>query len=371
MTCLEIEFLAVGDQSRPGDAIVVRYGDPSAYDLMVVDGGIADTGERLVEHLSRFYPNSPVRHAVLTHSDADHASGLRTLLQRWRVDNLWLHMPWLLAEESRRLGLFSDKRWTADGLRNQIKREYDVIDEIVKAALAQQTNLHYPFAGSRIGPFLVLSPTMDAYVRLLPQFDKTPGADRHALESDNWWLGKASVFDRIIREAVATVREWIWDAWDNEQLRDGGQTSASNESSVVLYGAVGNHKALLTGDAGQNALRWAADYADLHGLPLRDFEVVQIPHHGSRSNVGPTILNRLIGPILPPDTPPRFCAYASAPRDDATHPRKMVLNAFIRRGASVYVTQGENKVYFGGFPLRPGYVFVPGVEFSSRVEAYS
>ena len=34
MNC-EIEFLPVGDGSKAGDAIVVRYGEADAYELMV------------------------------------------------------------------------------------------------------------------------------------------------------------------------------------------------------------------------------------------------------------------------------------------------------------------------------------------------
>ena len=41
------------------------------------------------------------------------------------------------------------------------------------------------------------------------------------------------------------------------------------------------------GDAGINALWWATNYAKAQGFVLRDFKFVQIPHHGSRRNVGP------------------------------------------------------------------------------------
>jgi hypothetical protein len=49
MKC-EIEFLAVGDGQKAGDAIVVRYGDALAYELMLIDGGHAETGEEVVAH---------------------------------------------------------------------------------------------------------------------------------------------------------------------------------------------------------------------------------------------------------------------------------------------------------------------------------
>jgi len=145
---------------------------------------------------------------------------------------------------------------------------------------------------------------------------------------------------------------------------------ASNESSLVLYGAFDKGRILLTGDAGINALTWAADQADATGLPLQDFSFVQIPHHGSRRNVGPTILNRLLGPILQQGSDTKFAAFVSAPKDDEKHPRKIVLNAFMRRGGRVIITQGSNKVHWGGFPARDGYTTAAAAEFSTQVEEY-
>ena len=88
------------------------------------------------------------------------------------------------------------------------------------------------------------------------------------------------------------------------RLRSGGVTSASNESSVVLYAdCEGSGRVLLTGNAGVWGLNMAASCAEQSGLLLQDFKFVQIPHHGSRRNVGPTILNRLLGRIRPADEP--------------------------------------------------------------------
>jgi beta-lactamase superfamily II metal-dependent hydrolase len=97
MNC-EIEFLPVGDASKAGDAIVVRYGTVNSYELMIVDGGNLDSSKLLVEHVRQeFGYNKLISHVVLTHSDADHASGLREVLRELPVANLWLHIPWFLA----------------------------------------------------------------------------------------------------------------------------------------------------------------------------------------------------------------------------------------------------------------------------------
>ncbi|SFI50798.1 ComEC/Rec2 family competence protein [Methylobacterium brachiatum] len=369
MKC-EIEFLAVGDAAKAGDAIVVRYGEPDAFGLMLVDGGHAATGDRIVRHLRRNFTSRVfLEHVVLTHSDGDHASGLRTVLREVPVRNLWLHVPWLLAEQSRHL--FLDKRFSEEGLRKKLLAEYDIVAEILDLAAEAGCKLHFPFAGERIGPFTVLSPSLEAYRYLLPQFDRTPAADQVAIEQAGMWIGKRTALDRVLEAARAKVHSWTTERWDAERLRNGGLTSASNESSVVLYGSFEKGPVLLTGDAGINGLTWAADAADALGLPLRRFRFVQIPHHGSRRNVGPDILDRLLGPKLAEGSAPRFSAYVSAPAEDADHPRRIVLNAFKRRGGKIIATQGKDKCHNAGFPGRAGYGPSEEMPFFTRVEEYT
>jgi glyoxylase-like metal-dependent hydrolase (beta-lactamase superfamily II) len=133
MNC-EIEFMPVGESSRAGDAIVVRYGELHDYKIMLIDGGTSATGEEIVLHLRKFFgADVEIEHMVLTHSDGDHASGLREVLKAIPVKNVWMHVPWLLAREV--VHLFSDKRWTADGLERNIKEKYDILAEIVDLAL--------------------------------------------------------------------------------------------------------------------------------------------------------------------------------------------------------------------------------------------
>jgi len=322
----EVEFLPVGDGTRPGDAIVIRYGSDEAFRLMIVDGGTLEVGKQVVEHVRQhFGADTVVSHVVVTHADADHASGIREVLTGLKVERLWVHMPWNSASAA--LPYFASKEWTAATLANELIASYDILRDIVSIAIDRSVTIAEPFAGAEIGPFTVLSPAREIYAWLLPQFDKTPDADRTAIERDGIWIGKApGILARLFERAAATVQKWFIESWSNERLKDGGCTSASNESSVVLYGDFRpSRPILLTGDAGIVALTLAAAFAEGRGLPLGNFQFVQIPHHGSIRNVGPTVLNRLVGPVLPEgiSTSP-FSAFVSAPKDDATHPRQMV-----------------------------------------------
>jgi hypothetical protein len=53
---IEIDFLAVGDASKSGDAIAVRFGNlvgkREEQTVITIDGGTIESGEDLVEHVT-------------------------------------------------------------------------------------------------------------------------------------------------------------------------------------------------------------------------------------------------------------------------------------------------------------------------------
>ncbi len=55
----EVDFLAVGKESQSGDAIALRYGDfadRDSYRIVVIDGGVKETGTELVDHIKMDCP---------------------------------------------------------------------------------------------------------------------------------------------------------------------------------------------------------------------------------------------------------------------------------------------------------------------------
>ena len=359
----EIEFLAVGEGSRAGDCILIRYGHPQAPRVMVIDGGTQDSGDALVELLQGLSGEAvPVVHDLLvSHPDADHASGALTILEATAVERVHVQVPWAHAPEVQRL--VDDGRRTVQGIADRLREDCPFVADIVAEAQRRRLPIFEPFQGSSVGPFTVLSPPRAVYPRLLLEMlDIEPAAARQATLAE----ALAKTMGGLMTAAARVAEAWGW-----ETLRDGGVTSARNEISTVLYGDFGSDgRVLLTADAGLRGLGAAADYAKTYGLPLRDFRLVQVPHHGSRRNVGPSILDRLVGPRLPEGTPARFTAVVSAPKDDEKHPRKVVVNAFRRRGAEVLATQGANTLHRSGFPLRPGYGPAIPLPFYPTVEDY-
>lgn len=367
----EIEFHPVGEGSKAGDAITVRYGVPGQYRVIVIDGGTEESGQIVVNHIRTVYgEDTVVSDVISTHPDTDHCSGLRTILRELPVERLWIHGLW--AHAGIMLPFFADKRWTEAGLATAIRKEYPIVEELINLAREKDVEIFEPFAGAVIGPFTVLSPTRAIYEQLVPQFRKTPDCDTEALRLQNILIGdgQKNKIVALLKSMMEAATNWIPESWTGERLQEGAVTAAENESSTVLYGNFDGTGVVLTADAGVIALYWAVENAAALGMDILQAKLVQVPHHGSRSNVTPSTLNRLLGPILPANSPERKLAVVSAPKDDAKHPRKMVLNAFKRRGVGVHGTQGVRFRYHVNMPTRPEERVAQPFDFFDRVEAY-
>lgn len=345
---LEIDFLQVGDGERSGDAIALRYGNLLAgYEVMVIDGGNKASGEALVHHIVDVYGTTTVSHVLNTHPDGDHSSGLTEVLQYLDVKRLWMHRPW--AYSAGLLDHFRDPRFTASGLEARLREALDAAHELEEMAVARRIPISEPFQGAAIGPFIVLSPERNWYLsELVPNFERTPDARRPM----------PALVGAPLR-AAAEAAAWLAESLNFETLGEDGETSAQNESSVVLYGDFGGSGVLFTGDAGRLALTRAIAYAGTLGISLRGLNCVQIPHHGSRRNVSPSVLNNIIAQI----------ALVSVAPKSTTHPRRQVTNAFKRRGARVFRTNGSFLNYTINWPRRTGVYDAPEIPFYDRVEA--
>ena len=285
----EIEFLRVGDGASSGDAILIHWWDGQVWHIGIVDGGYEETGWDIVEHIHRWYSERPIIDFVASsHPDNDHMSGLRVVLSELPVRELWMHVPW--AHADRILHLFRSRRWTEDGLIRELRRQYNYVVELVDLANNQKTKIRLPFQGQKIGPFTVLSPTIDMYEGLLPQFRDTPRPDQDLLQTLGHWQ------QGIGRRVSKGITKDIPEAWHKETLRGEGITSAENESCVVLLGNLGAGNIFLTADAGLRALGEAVHYAYGQGISLHPLWLFQVPHHGSRNNISPQMLDYIIGP---------------------------------------------------------------------------
>ena len=359
----EIDFLPVGEESQSGDAIALRFGDLSGSRtdqfVAVVDGGFESTGEAVVQHVRKYYGTEWVNLVVSTHPDADHTGGLEVVLKELSPECLWMHRPWEHTDDIARM--FRAGRVTDRSVRESLRRALDNARSLQSVAESLGIPIEEPFTGARKdfggGGLLVVGPSEEYYESLLPDFRGTP-------EPKVAGVG-------LLRRAVEAAAEFVSKIPESlglETLDDAGETSAENNSSSILLIQSDGHSLLLTADAGIPALTEVADILEPAELDLEKLKFIQVPHHGSKRNVGPTILNRLVGGKLKKDEH-RKTAYVSAAKKGAPkHPAKKVTNAFRRRGAPVYATQGRSIVFRHDFPHRDGWSPVEPLELFTEVE---
>lgn len=364
---IEIDFLAVGDAAKSGDAIAVRlgnlHGDRQEQTVITIDGGTIESGNRLVDHVKKHFATTHVDYAFLTHPDADHASGMREVLDSLSVGTVVMHRPW---EHSHVIhDLFDDGRTSPTSISERSKENLAAAHEVEQAAIAKGITIIEPFAGIATpdGTIRVLGPTKEYYQQLLAQFDFMPDLKEETEKS-------LSLLEAALN-AASKIGKWVAEKWDDELLLEPAPnaTSPENNSSMILLLTVDGKHHLFTGDAGVPAVSLALDYAATIPIDWSQLSFLQQQHHGSKRNVGPAILNRLLGNPRPLGSIPDKNAFISAAtKGEPKHPSKRVVNALLRRGVRPLVTAGVDKLHYKNAPQRAGYVNAEPLTFYSQVE---
>jgi beta-lactamase superfamily II metal-dependent hydrolase len=349
-TNYEIDFLPVGTGEKSGDAIALRVWNNTGQQVFVIDGGTKEAGKMLVQHIRTFYGTNVVNGVISTHPDGDHASGLSEVLENMDVKYLLMHQPWDHAPDIK--AAFETRALTNFGLQRKMKEELVYAHELKKIADRKKIPIFEPFEGTgwTDGLFSVLGPSQTYYQSLLPQFRDMPEVKE-----------EIGLFPGLIKKAEEKI-EMVAEAFNIETLTDGNEHfSAENNTSTILLFNLGQDKVLFTGDADADALTLAADYAARNNISLTDLKILQVPHHGSKQNVGPTILNRIKAPTAHISVSP-----GAAPK----HPSKKVVNALSRRGTRVFTNgPGQLACYrSANVPARQGWFDLTPHPFYNEVE---
>src|SRR4051812_22921119 len=91
----EVDFWNVSTSGKSGDAISLRFTDPSTGRLavVVIDGGYAEFGDNFADKIRHRYQTDYVDLMISTHPDSDHINGLAAVIKDLRVGELLLHRP--------------------------------------------------------------------------------------------------------------------------------------------------------------------------------------------------------------------------------------------------------------------------------------
>ena len=375
----EIDYIGVkaDKATKDADAICLRWKTGIAlngmpiYKVGVIDGGVEAHGNAMIAHMNQYYfddaegvkskEKKTIDFVVVTHPDQDHAIGLKQVLKAFDVKKIYMNRPWLYVDEL--FDKVNDGRITKQSLRKRLRNNYETIADIENIAEENKIPIYEAFEGTYVeNEILILSPEKQFYLDLLVESEKTPLQEQAAFNQDG-------LFGRIANAVKAYIVNKFED-WDIETLRENEETSAENETSVVLRGLVEGDGFLLTGDAGIRALNKAIDYMEQIGEDvISEISFYQIPHHGGRHNVSPSLLDRMVGQRVKKGTTRNKTAYASV-AEGSDHPLKMVTNAYIRRGVSTYETNGNTICHHCGQMPKRGWTQLKMIEFADYVEEW-
>jgi beta-lactamase superfamily II metal-dependent hydrolase len=352
----EIDFLPVGEGSKSGDAIALRYGNLTGareeQTVIVIDGGFTDDGEALVELIKTHYGTTHVDIVLATHPEQDHIKGLEVVLEQLTVGQLWMHQPWAHSEQ---LEAARSASFKTLALSERLQESLSEASDLETLASEKGIEIVEPFTGHATsdGCFTVIGPDPSYYEELLAEI---PGGRA---------LNAAETMLRKLAEAALTLVE---ESLNIETLSDAGTTTAQNNTSVISMLNVEDRISIFTADAGMPALGRALDVLEGAGYAAGQYRCVQIPHHGSRRNVGPSVLDRLLGAKGTEEL--RGLAFVSAAKDGGPkHPAKKVTNAFRRRGYPARATQGVGWLHKWDAPDRDGYSYGDALPLYTSVEA--
>jgi len=354
---LEIEFIGIGKGStRSGDAIIIRYGNCEndqwvESHVALIDGGDVQTGKLIVQQIKDVYNKSKIDLCVLTHPDADHASGLREVLSELDVNYLWMHRPWHYWEDIK--DSIQDGRITKKSFNERLKEEYQFAYELEQIALERKIRIEQPHQGNYMyhqdenDRITILGPGKEFYKSLIQASDKTPRMT-------------SSLAAMSILEHEEGLKFESMD-FSTEHLSEENEiTSAENDMSLVLLVTIAGFRILLTADVVTMGMYKVLAFCIQNSIDLKNLTLLQVPHHGSRHNISKGILQHMHAPSAAIS-----CAENGAPN----HPASVVTNALLRRQIIPYATKGNTLLWtFGNAPSRPGFYPVPALSFESWVD---
>jgi beta-lactamase superfamily II metal-dependent hydrolase len=332
-----IDFIDVND----GDAILLWCRDPYHHDkVFFIDGGDTGYGQTIVDHYREYIrPHLYTSHTLFfinTHPHSDHINGLLEILDIMGEDFDYGIYNDPVACISQELKEFIYQKYTQNA-DPDITHLYETFYQVDQLNQICEKYAIQKLDGYSDGPDLVkdavriVGPSLEYYVSLVQQF------------TDVDFL-KANDFAHLTLSAVIEEEDQAKPCQVVDEVND---TSPENLSSIVLEIISGSgKKILLTSDAGIPTF----EYIEQNGHELKDYTMVQLPHHGSRRNIQSSWIKRMNANLF----------IASAVGDDH-HPRKAVINCIKRNvpGAQILSTHLGGTIQYRTdtsiFPSRPGW----------------
>ena len=336
----EIDLLPVGSEKKSGDCIAMRYGDlvkgKEKQTVIIVDGGYAGTWKDTLKPFLRKYYNCEINGklhidlVVLSHPDLDHVSGLVEMAKDDEVEigMIMMHRPWKELSPS----WFRDGRITKNSLKDRLGDAFEKAKELADETLnISQTKLEVGTYTFNEASITILGPTSKFYKTCIANCEKTPQQANNVENLPQSQGRKGAIaFEPYVKGKIK---------WDDSE-----STSPINESSLIFLFEYEGTKVLFTGDVGKEGLSKAIKYAHDNNIKLNDCSIIKMPHHGSRKNVNPAIMDAFVGS--------RVLYYSCASDDLGHHPSQRLINLMNEKKFKQFSTSGSALHYGKNAPDR-------------------
>lgn len=336
----EIDLLPVGSEKKSGDCIAMRYGDlvkgKEKQTVIIVDGGYAGTWKDTLKPFLRKYYNCEINGklhidlVVLSHPDLDHVSGLVEMAKDDEVEigMIMMHRPWKELSPS----WFRDGRITKNSLKDRLGDAFEKAKELADETLnISQTKLEVGTYTFNEASITILGPTSKFYKTCIANCEKTPQQANNVENLPQSQGGKGAIaFEPYVKGKIK---------WDDSE-----STSPINESSLIFLFEYEGTKVLFTGDVGKEGLSKAIKYAHDNNIKSNDCSIIKMPHHGSRKNVNPAIMDAFVGS--------RVLYYSCASDDLGHHPSQRLINLMNEKKFKQFSTSGSALHYGKNAPDR-------------------
>lgn len=274
--------------ARHGDSLWITYGDEGDPHYVLVDGGPRSSalGEvlrrRIADHADPALPGGTLDLMVVTHIDADHITGVLSLLQDRTVAlaagdvwfNAWHHLPTDL------LGAKQGESLSAEILRRRLPWNVGfgggavmIPDDGPLPTIVLAGGMSLTFLSPTRSGLAALRPAWEREVRaagLVPGFGAQPYEAIDLLGDEGGPL-----------EELA-----------GEPFEEDG--SEANGASIAFLAEYRDRALLCTGDAHATVLAEAlARLASQRGVTRVPVDAVKLPHHGSKHNLSTELVEAL------------------------------------------------------------------------------
>lgn len=177
----EVRFFNVGNGSKGGDAILIRFLDAdNVWHVVIVDGGYKESGVKIIRYLVDECKINYIDIIFNTHPDIDHISGLIEIFNsdEVKIGKLIMNRPW--RDANLKVSYFKDGRITDDSLGGRLKDSFKKAYELEQVALKTigNANTVSPVIGNTyLDCITILGPSTEHYRKYLLASDKTPDAN--------------------------------------------------------------------------------------------------------------------------------------------------------------------------------------------------